>query len=251
MQLSAAEIINHWDAKSNSLEQLSMGGWESAAKSSGIKLDGGRLFRSVHERFSDLYKQGLTPDEIYLGTLADLMSDFDGALKRFSRQDLFVFIQPSGAGIDVPNIKGHHLTPESLRELGSYLIQHFPHISYEVTIVPYYQITHMANVMINSDRSVTIEATLCGTTPSRGGELLFRAESRPFFSWPVFCSTNDPEHRELAQKILESIPKRSCEDGLGEEYQRGYYEIAIGRDPRSKRQRVLFYDARYERHFTL
>ena len=107
-----------------------------------------------------------------------------------------------------------------------------------------------ANVLVNSDRSVSIEVCRKGGSISRGAELLFRSETPPFQSWPFRCSLDTPEAISITKLIVTKIPKVDCSDGLGEEFKPGYYEFSVGNLPDSTIRRVVLNDFRNEAAFT-
>ena len=250
---SAAEILRHWQEKTESLETCSLKGWsETLQQESFSRASGGRLYKTVSERFATLEEQGLLTVPCCNTTIENFLKNPERALKKFSHDTvLYAFIQAKPYSTSYPSIKGQKVSREQLISLAAHMQQEYPQTTFMITVLPLYHVQYQANVLVNSDRSVIVEVGARHSSPSRGDALLFTARSPAFFDKPVISTSADPAHLEILHTILRAIPRVPCDQGTAKEYLPGYYEVAVGRHPDTRALRALFYDYRPGKDFTL
>lgn len=249
------QLIGKWLDRSASLEEKGLADWDKAFRELDFSAAPRRYFRSVAQRLSSLQKEGLIEGALLVTTSARLLEE---GISQILAADLSITAPlwctiQSQSGLSsstAPSIKGEKLTATQLISLTSHLEKIYPGVSFDITAQPLIVITHQANVLVNSDRSVSIEVCRKGGSISRGSELLFRSETPPFQSWPFRCSLDSSEAISITQLIASKLPKIDCIDGHGEEFKPGYYEFSIGHAPDSTIRRVVLNDFRNEAEFT-
>jgi hypothetical protein len=246
-------IVQKWLDKGALIEKGGLHQWETSLSHADMPHTvRSSLFKSVAQRFATLDSMGLAPDPTVICSIVDFLRNPQAKLSPFpSDRPVLAVFQPRHLIADRPNIKGEKLMPAEVTALARHLAAEYPAEEFMITMIPFFQITHHANVMVNSDRSLRIEGAARGSSPTRNGRLDFCAETPRFQSWPLKSDSEDPTHIDIMKKIMAALPKRECVDGHGEEFLPGYYEVAIGHRPDASTLHVIFNDYREGRHFTL
>lgn len=248
-------LLEKWLARSPELERKGLADWDNAFSALQMPNSTGRYFRSVATRLSALQSEGLVEGALLITNSRQLLEQGVALLRDAGLSTvapLWCTIQPARADMhaEKPSIKGEKLEARELISLVAHLEEMFPSLEFEITAQPLITISHQANIMVNSDRSVSIEVCRKGGSISRGSELLFRAETPPFQSWPFRSSSETPEALDLTRLLVSKIPRIDCEDGHGEEFKPGYYEISVGFLPGTTIRRVVLNDYRNDAGFT-
>lgn len=234
----------------------SLRGWSAAFEDLNDPLFSRNLVRELQipmaERYQKLQAAGLLHHTV-LTVRADKFLDNPGEyLAKLPGERLFPFIEPQPYNAQLPRFHNRVVPHSDIVEKVKNTIGKLDPATYMITLQPAYSILYTGNVIVRKDGTLIAEFCKGTDIPSRQhAPIAARVTRDPLtgiFRWNNPQSTAEAE--EMRATLFEAI-KAIPGEGQGRNcvHQRGYYELALGRDPTCNSVIPLFFDFRTDSFF--